>query len=144
MQWHCELLNLMQHNLSEANWQTDHFILAMCFYYSYVILAFFTCTPTEVMINHSSNLIFPTPQAGFPVPIESLISALTSGPMQQPMPVMMEAIECMRSRGLKTAVLSNNFLTLDKKPYMPLNPALFDVVRSLLLLAHFINHNCSA
>ncbi|XP_067093682.1 acyl-CoA dehydrogenase family member 10-like isoform X1 [Osmerus mordax] len=66
--------------------------------------------------------------AGCPVPIDSLMSALTSGPMQQPMPVMMEAIECMRSRGLKTAVLSNNFLTLDKKSYMPLNPALFDVI----------------
>ncbi|XP_031667579.1 acyl-CoA dehydrogenase family member 10 isoform X2 [Oncorhynchus kisutch] len=66
--------------------------------------------------------------AGSPVPIGSFLSNLTSGPMTRPLPVMMEAILCARSRGLKTAVLSNNFLQLNGDPFLPLNHSLFDVI----------------
>ncbi|XP_021442753.2 acyl-CoA dehydrogenase family member 10 isoform X3 [Oncorhynchus mykiss] len=66
--------------------------------------------------------------AGSPVPIGSFLSNLTSGPMTRPLPVMMEAILCARSRGLKTAVLSNNFLQLNGDPFLPLDHSLFDVI----------------
>lgn len=66
--------------------------------------------------------------AGCPVPIGSFLSALTSGPMQEPVPIMIEAIKCLRSRGLKTAVLTNNFLAPNRNPFMPLDTALFDVI----------------
>ncbi|XP_041708248.1 acyl-CoA dehydrogenase family member 10 isoform X2 [Coregonus clupeaformis] len=66
--------------------------------------------------------------AGCPVPIGSFLSDLTSGPMTKPLPVMMEAILCARSRGLKTAVLSNNFLQLNGDPFLPLDHSLFDVI----------------
>ncbi|XP_071251974.1 acyl-CoA dehydrogenase family member 10-like isoform X1 [Salvelinus alpinus] len=66
--------------------------------------------------------------AGCPVPIGSFLSDLTSGPMTRPLPVMMEAILCARSRGLKTAVLSNNFLQLNGDPFLPLDHSLFDVI----------------
>ncbi|XP_055780739.1 acyl-CoA dehydrogenase family member 10-like isoform X2 [Salvelinus fontinalis] len=66
--------------------------------------------------------------AGCPVPIGSFLSDLTSGPMTRPLPFMMEAILCARSRGLKTAVLSNNFLQLNGDPFLPLDHSLFDVI----------------
>ncbi|KAM9404156.1 acyl-CoA dehydrogenase family member 10-like isoform 1-T3 [Salvelinus alpinus] len=69
--------------------------------------------------------------AGCPVPIGSFLSDLTSGPMTRPLPVMMEAILCARSRGLKTAVLSNNFLQLNGDPFLPLDHSLFDVIVEL-------------
>lgn len=66
--------------------------------------------------------------AGCPVPIGSFLSDLTSGPMTRPLPVMMKAILCARSRGLKTAVLSNNFFQLNGDPFLPLDHSLFDVI----------------
>ncbi|XP_031667581.1 acyl-CoA dehydrogenase family member 10 isoform X4 [Oncorhynchus kisutch] len=78
----------------------------------------------EFSFRHLSNW----QQAGSPVPIGSFLSNLTSGPMTRPLPVMMEAILCARSRGLKTAVLSNNFLQLNGDPFLPLNHSLFDVI----------------
>ncbi|KAK6327137.1 hypothetical protein J4Q44_G00027820 [Coregonus suidteri] len=66
--------------------------------------------------------------AGCPVPIGSFLSDLTSGPMTRTLPVLMEAILCARSRGLKTAVLSNNFLQLNGDPFLPLDHSLFDVI----------------
>uniref|UniRef100_A0A4W5JRY1 Aminoglycoside phosphotransferase domain-containing protein n=1 Tax=Hucho hucho TaxID=62062 RepID=A0A4W5JRY1_9TELE len=66
--------------------------------------------------------------AGCPVPIGSFLSDLTSGPMTRPLPIMMEALLCTRSRGLKTAVLSNNFLQLNGDPFLPLDHSLFDVI----------------
>ncbi|XP_021442789.2 acyl-CoA dehydrogenase family member 10 isoform X6 [Oncorhynchus mykiss] len=78
----------------------------------------------EFSFRHLSNW----QQAGSPVPIGSFLSNLTSGPMTRPLPVMMEAILCARSRGLKTAVLSNNFLQLNGDPFLPLDHSLFDVI----------------
>ncbi|XP_010878754.2 acyl-CoA dehydrogenase family member 10-like isoform X1 [Esox lucius] len=66
--------------------------------------------------------------AGRPVPIGLFLSALISGPMTRPLPVMMEAVQLARSRGLKTAVLSNNFLQPNGEPFMPLDRSLFDVI----------------
>ncbi|KAL0963540.1 hypothetical protein UPYG_G00307730 [Umbra pygmaea] len=66
--------------------------------------------------------------AGRPVPIGLFLSNLTSGPMTRPLPIMVEAIQCVRSKGLKTAVLSNNFLQLNGKPFLPLDKSLFDVI----------------
>ncbi|XP_036454872.1 acyl-CoA dehydrogenase family member 10-like [Colossoma macropomum] len=65
---------------------------------------------------------------GFKVDIGSFHSALTSDTMTRPLTVMMEAVQCARAEGLKTAVLSNNFLLPGGKSYMPLDPSLFDVI----------------
>ncbi|KAJ8013229.1 hypothetical protein DPEC_G00051100 [Dallia pectoralis] len=66
--------------------------------------------------------------AGRPVPIGLFLSGLTSGPMTRPLPVMMEAARLVRSRGLKTAVLSNNFRQPNGEAFMPLDHTLFDVI----------------
>ncbi|XP_049326480.1 acyl-CoA dehydrogenase family member 10 isoform X2 [Astyanax mexicanus] len=65
---------------------------------------------------------------GFDVDIGSFHSALTSASMAQPLSVMLEAVQCVRAEGLKTAVLSNNFLLPGGKSYMPMDPSLFDVI----------------
>ncbi|KAL6465709.1 hypothetical protein MHYP_G00258420 [Metynnis hypsauchen] len=64
---------------------------------------------------------------GFKVHIGSFHSALTSDSMTRPLTVMIEAVKCARAEGLKTAVLSNNFLLPGGRSYMPLDPSLFDV-----------------
>ncbi|XP_072565245.1 acyl-CoA dehydrogenase family member 10 [Paramormyrops kingsleyae] len=66
--------------------------------------------------------------AGRPVSAASFVSALTSGPMAQTHPAMMEAIQCIRAEGLRTAVLSNNFFLSDGNSYLPLDRSLFDVI----------------
>lgn len=65
---------------------------------------------------------------GFDVDIGSFHSALTSASMTQPLTIMLEAVRCVRAEGLKTAVLSNNFLMPGGRSYMPLDPSLFDVI----------------
>ncbi|XP_036382649.1 acyl-CoA dehydrogenase family member 10-like isoform X1 [Megalops cyprinoides] len=66
--------------------------------------------------------------AGCPVPANSFLSALTSGIMAQPLPAMVEAVQCLRAEGLKTAVLSNNFFLQGGATYLPLDRSLFDVI----------------
>ncbi|KAL4646546.1 acyl-CoA dehydrogenase family member 10 [Arapaima gigas] len=66
--------------------------------------------------------------AARPVPGDSFLSALTTGPMAQPNPAMMEAVQCIRAEGLKTAILSNNFFLPDGSTYLPLDRSLFDVI----------------
>ncbi|XP_076853699.1 acyl-CoA dehydrogenase family member 10-like [Brachyhypopomus gauderio] len=66
--------------------------------------------------------------AGFKVHVGSFHSALISGAMTQPLSAMMEAVQCIRAEGLKTAVLSNNFLLPGGNSYLPLDPSLFDVI----------------
>ncbi|XP_026884905.2 acyl-CoA dehydrogenase family member 10 isoform X1 [Electrophorus electricus] len=65
---------------------------------------------------------------GFKVHIGSFHSALTSGSMTQPLSAMMEAVQGVRAEGLKTAVLSNNFLLPGGNSFLPLDPSLFDVI----------------
>ncbi|XP_072521093.1 acyl-CoA dehydrogenase family member 10-like isoform X2 [Salminus brasiliensis] len=64
----------------------------------------------------------------FDVNIGAFHSALTSDFMTQPLTIMVEAVQCARAEGFKTAVLSNNFLLPGGKTYMPLDRSLFDVI----------------
>ncbi|MBN3281946.1 ACD10 dehydrogenase, partial [Polyodon spathula] len=66
--------------------------------------------------------------AGCPVPVNSFLSDLTSGPMAQQNPAMSEAILCIRAEGLKTAVLSNNFYLQHGHSYLPLDRTQFHVI----------------
>ncbi|XP_041926191.1 acyl-CoA dehydrogenase family member 10-like [Alosa sapidissima] len=66
--------------------------------------------------------------AGCAVCMDSFLEALTSGGMRQPLPGMMEAVENIRASGLKTAVLSNNFLLPDGGSYLPLDQRMFNVI----------------
>lgn len=62
------------------------------------------------------------------VPVDSFFSVLTSEQVAKPFPVMMEAITQVRAKGLKTAVLSNNFYLSSGKSFLPLDRTQFDVV----------------
>ncbi|KAM6967550.1 acyl-CoA dehydrogenase family member 10-like [Aplochiton taeniatus] len=66
--------------------------------------------------------------AGCTVHIGPFYAALTSGQMSRPIPLMLDAVHSIRQRGLKTALLTNNFQGPDGQPYQPLDPSLFDVV----------------
>ncbi|KAJ7309822.1 hypothetical protein JRQ81_007892 [Phrynocephalus forsythii] len=61
------------------------------------------------------------------VPVDSFFSEFT-GPMSTQHPVMTEAIKCIRSEGLKTAVLSNNFYLPNGESFLPLDRKQFDVI----------------
>ncbi|KAG5840256.1 hypothetical protein ANANG_G00186880 [Anguilla anguilla] len=63
-----------------------------------------------------------------PVSASSFLQALTTGPMARPLPAMMEAVQCVRAEGLKTAVLSNNFRLQGGATYLPVDRSAFDVV----------------
>uniref|UniRef100_A0A8C4PMZ7 Acyl-CoA dehydrogenase family member 10 n=1 Tax=Equus asinus asinus TaxID=83772 RepID=A0A8C4PMZ7_EQUAS len=62
------------------------------------------------------------------VPVDSFFSLLTSEQVAKQFPVMTEAITQIRAKGLRTAVLSNNFYLPDGKSFLPLDRKQFDVV----------------
>ncbi|KAH0625627.1 hypothetical protein JD844_015217 [Phrynosoma platyrhinos] len=62
------------------------------------------------------------------VPVESFLSELTSSEMAKQIPIMTEAINCIRAEGLKTAVLSNNFYLPTGASFLPLDKKQFDVI----------------
>ncbi|XP_053557692.1 acyl-CoA dehydrogenase family member 10 isoform X2 [Bombina bombina] len=65
---------------------------------------------------------------GLPVPVDSFLADLTSNDMVKQRPSMTEAIQCIRSEGLKTAVLSNNFFLHNGESFLPLDRSQFDVI----------------
>ncbi|KAM8816921.1 acyl-CoA dehydrogenase family member 10 isoform 3-T4 [Rhynchonycteris naso] len=62
------------------------------------------------------------------VPADSFFSLLTSEQVAKQLPMMTEAITQIRAKGLKTAVLSNNFYLSNGKSFLPLDRKQFDVV----------------
>ncbi|XP_058387415.1 acyl-CoA dehydrogenase family member 10 [Diceros bicornis minor] len=62
------------------------------------------------------------------VPVDSFFSLLTSEQVAKQFPVMTEAITQIRAKGLRTAVLSNNFYLPNGKSFLPLDRKQFDVV----------------
>uniref|UniRef100_A0A670IS18 Acyl-CoA dehydrogenase family member 11 n=1 Tax=Podarcis muralis TaxID=64176 RepID=A0A670IS18_PODMU len=52
--------------------------------------------------------------------MDSFLADLTSVGMSEQLPVMTEAIKCIRAEGLKTAVLSNNFYLPSGESFLPL------------------------
>ncbi|XP_077787298.1 acyl-CoA dehydrogenase family member 10 [Podarcis muralis] len=62
------------------------------------------------------------------VPVDSFLADLTSVGMSEQLPVMTEAIKCIRAEGLKTAVLSNNFYLPSGESFLPLDRQQFDVI----------------
>ncbi|XP_060642040.2 acyl-CoA dehydrogenase family member 10 isoform X1 [Anolis sagrei] len=62
------------------------------------------------------------------VPVESFFSEFTSSQNAVQLPVMTEAIKCIRAEGLKTAVLSNNFYLPSGESFLPLDRKQFDVI----------------
>lgn len=66
--------------------------------------------------------------AGCPVSAGLYLQALTTGPLAQPHPAMMEAVQCVRAEGLKTAVLSNNFRLQGGATYLPVDRSVFHTV----------------
>ncbi|KAM5311689.1 acyl-CoA dehydrogenase family member 10 isoform 1-T3 [Glossophaga mutica] len=62
------------------------------------------------------------------VPVGSFFSLLTSEQVAKQFPVMTEAITQIRAKGLKTAVLSNNFYLSNGQSFLPLDRKQFDVV----------------
>lgn len=60
--------------------------------------------------------------------MDSFLSDLTSSQVSKQLPIMTEALECIRAEGLKTAVLSNNFYLHSGVSFLPLDRKQFDVV----------------
>uniref|UniRef100_A0A803TCF0 Acyl-CoA dehydrogenase family member 10 n=1 Tax=Anolis carolinensis TaxID=28377 RepID=A0A803TCF0_ANOCA len=65
--------------------------------------------------------------SGIVSPFHSLVSIRCTR-NAVPLPVMMEAIKCIRAEGLKTAVLSNNFYLPSGESFLPLDKKQFDVI----------------
>ncbi|KFU90236.1 Acyl-CoA dehydrogenase family member 10, partial [Chaetura pelagica] len=62
------------------------------------------------------------------VPVDSFISDLIKNEMIKQLPMMAEAVQCIRAEGLKTALLRNNFCLLNGGSFLPLDPEHFDVM----------------
>ncbi|NXX44241.1 ACD10 dehydrogenase, partial [Tricholaema leucomelas] len=62
------------------------------------------------------------------VPVDSFFLDLIRNEMIKQLPVMAEAVQCIRAEGLKTALLNNSFCLLDGKSFLPLDPKHFDVM----------------
>uniref|UniRef100_A0A8C9B1L6 Acyl-CoA dehydrogenase family member 10 n=1 Tax=Prolemur simus TaxID=1328070 RepID=A0A8C9B1L6_PROSS len=62
------------------------------------------------------------------VPVDSFFSLVTSEQVSKQFPVMTEAITQIRAKGLRTAVLSNNFYFPEGRSFLPLDRKQFDVV----------------
>ncbi|XP_037231511.1 acyl-CoA dehydrogenase family member 10 isoform X1 [Falco rusticolus] len=62
------------------------------------------------------------------VPVGSFLSHLIRNEMMTQLPIMAEAVQCIRAEGLKTALLSNNFCLLNGESFLPLDEKHFDVM----------------
>ncbi|NXO56476.1 ACD10 dehydrogenase, partial [Aramus guarauna] len=62
------------------------------------------------------------------VPVDSFLSDLIRNEMIKQLPIMAEAVQCIRAEGLKTALLSNNFCLLNGESFLPLDRKHFDVM----------------
>ncbi|KAM6246925.1 LOW QUALITY PROTEIN: acyl-CoA dehydrogenase family member 10 [Porphyrio hochstetteri] len=62
------------------------------------------------------------------VPVDSFLSDLIRKEMMKQLPIMAEAVRCIRAEGLKTALLSNNFYLLNGKRSLSLDRKHFDVM----------------
>ncbi|XP_009472335.1 PREDICTED: acyl-CoA dehydrogenase family member 10 [Nipponia nippon] len=62
------------------------------------------------------------------VPVDSFLSDLIRNEMIKQLPIMAEAVQCIRAEGLKTALLSNNFSLLNGEAFLPLDRKHFDVM----------------
>ncbi|XP_034284743.1 acyl-CoA dehydrogenase family member 10 [Pantherophis guttatus] len=62
------------------------------------------------------------------VPADSFLFELTRIQMSDQLPAMTEAVKCIRARGLKTAVLTNNFYLENGESFLPIDRKQFDVV----------------
>ncbi|KAM6339866.1 acyl-CoA dehydrogenase family member 10 isoform 3-T3 [Alca torda] len=62
------------------------------------------------------------------VPVDSFLSDLIRNEMIKQLPIMAEAVQCIRAEGLKTALLSNSFCLLNGESFLPLDQEHFDVV----------------
>ncbi len=91
---------------------------------------------STVMAKHFVKMIYLSPhhpfipQANKKVDLSALIPAMEGNdgvvpPMYQEME---DAIKCVRAEGIKTALLTNNWLTEKSKGYSPVDHSLFDVV----------------
>ncbi|CAD5120516.1 DgyrCDS9081 [Dimorphilus gyrociliatus] len=67
--------------------------------------------------------------SGEKVNVSQLVDLLTSEANNYPIfPEMKDAIECLRAEGIKTALLTNNYLSSPATSYCPIDKSLFDVV----------------
>ncbi|XP_063171514.1 acyl-CoA dehydrogenase family member 10 [Candoia aspera] len=62
------------------------------------------------------------------VPADSFFLELTSVQMSEQLPAMTEAVKCIRAKGLKTAVLTNNFYLDSGESFLPIDRKQFDVI----------------
>ncbi|KAM6111791.1 acyl-CoA dehydrogenase family member 10 isoform 2-T2 [Pterocles gutturalis] len=62
------------------------------------------------------------------VPVESFLSDLIRKEMIKQLPIMAEAVQCIRAEGLKTALLSNSFCLMNGESFLPLDREHFDVM----------------
>ncbi|KAM6423102.1 acyl-CoA dehydrogenase family member 10 isoform 1-T1 [Liasis olivaceus] len=62
------------------------------------------------------------------VPADSFLFELTSFQMSEQLPAMTEAVKCIRAKGLKTAVLTNNFYLDSGESFLPIDRKQFDVI----------------
>lgn len=66
--------------------------------------------------------------ANIRVPVNSFLSKLIRNEMIKQLPIMAEAIQCIRAEGLKTALLSNSFRLPNGESFLPLDQKHFDVI----------------
>ncbi|NWH56792.1 ACD10 dehydrogenase, partial [Geococcyx californianus] len=62
------------------------------------------------------------------VPVDSFLLDLIRNEMIKQLPIMAEAVQCIRAEGLKTALLSNSFRLLNGESFLPLDREHFDVM----------------
>ncbi|NXS96475.1 ACD10 dehydrogenase, partial [Jacana jacana] len=62
------------------------------------------------------------------VPVDSFLLDLIRNEMIKQLPIMAEAVQCIRTEGLKTALLGTSFCLLNGGSFLPLDPEHFDVV----------------
>ncbi|NXG90959.1 ACD10 dehydrogenase, partial [Stercorarius parasiticus] len=60
--------------------------------------------------------------------MDSFLSDLIRNEMIKQLPIMAEAVQCIRAEGLKTALLSNSFSLLNGESFLPLDQKHFDVM----------------
>ncbi|XP_010212197.1 PREDICTED: acyl-CoA dehydrogenase family member 10 [Tinamus guttatus] len=66
--------------------------------------------------------------ANVSVPVDSFLLHLIRKEMIKQLPIMAEAVQCIRAEGLKTAVLSHYFCLLNEESVLPLDGKQFDVI----------------
>ena len=65
------------------------------------------------------------------LPEDIVIRMIEQKAVSQPFSNMIDAVQCLKAEGVKTALLTNNFFVTENESFLPMDQSLFNVVSGM-------------